>query len=101
MNKHEKFIINIKSMGKTKDVLGYSYRDAINYAKLIDSEDIDIRIYNEDEKIVYSKTRTEQRKNNIQGYQQHEYHEHHEYHHNLVTGESYEVHEEEHEDSYA
>jgi hypothetical protein len=97
MAKHEKFIINVKNNGKTKDVLAFSYQDAINYAKFIDSENIDIRVYSEDEKLIYSKLRKESKKYNLEGNIQ-KIHQHHEYHYNLVTGER---HVEEHEDSYA
>jgi hypothetical protein len=110
MPKHERFIINIKTIVNNKvkntDILAYSYRDAINYAKLIDASNVDIRIYSDDERLVYSKSNIQYQNHNPQGQQLHQSHILHQYHHNLVTGESYEeiheIHEEsDDDDSYA
>jgi hypothetical protein len=59
MANREKYIINLKKNKKTTDIIAFSYDDAINHIKLIDVENTDIRIYNEDEKLVYSKIKNE------------------------------------------
>lgn len=94
MAKREKYIINIKNNNETKDILAFTYMDAINYIKIIDTENTDIRIYSENERLIYSQVNKKSREINqeLQGQQVYQYH------HNIVTDEKY---NEELEDSYA
>jgi hypothetical protein len=101
MGKHEKYIINLKKNNKSKDIIAFSYVDAINHIKLIDSENTDIRIYNEDEKLVYSKVYKKSKEINQESRAK-QINQHYRYYNNLVTGEKREEkHEEEDDDSYA
>ena len=88
MGKREKYIINLKKNNKSKDIVAFSYADAINHIKLIDVENTDIRIYNEDEKLVYS---------NIQK-QSKEINQEYRFHKNLVKDEKREEKREEKDD---
>ena len=98
MKRNEKYIINIKEVKNnvltTTDILATSYKDAINYLKLLKGNNIQIRIYNEDERIVYSTIINENKpENHGEHHEHHEHHEHsihHVYYHNYVTHEHYE-----------
>ena len=100
MKRHDRHIINIKEVKNnvltTTDILATSYEDAINYLKLLKGNNIQIRIYNEDERLVYSKiinNATSESHGNHDGHGGHEGHEghiYHAYHHNYITHEHYE-----------
>ena len=107
MKRHDRHIINIKEVKNnvltTTDILATSYEDAINYVKIFKNDNSEIRIYNEDERLVYSKTKNKKSSNHgnnnnhgnnggNSGNNEND-NEHNVYHYNYVTHEHYTTHE--------
>lgn len=104
MKKNEKHIVVIKKiddkLGKKTEIKAVTKKDALDYVKLIKDEEVTIIIFDEDEKIVFSKVKSKNPKYNEHHERDHEHEHHHENHYNHNHGHHHHHHDDD-DDSYA
>jgi hypothetical protein len=101
MKKTQKHVIVIKKiedkLGEKTEVLAVSKKDALDYIDLIKDEEVTITIFDDEEKIVFSKVKSKNPKYHFD-FNEHEHH----YNHNNHGHQHHHHHEDEDDDdSYA